>query len=260
MIAVVVLWAASPCSMLRADDDVPVPDAAGRTASNQSITIDPPPPTLDSEAPASGEGESDPEAMATQHAETADQEKTEKPPLRLSGPVRRSRAETVVGGERPVTSAFDVGSLVALGVVLLIVVAVFWFLRKLVPSLRHVDHAALQVVARASVSPKHNVALIRLGRRYILIGVGGDRMNRLCEVSEPQEVAELTAHFGGTSHGPGSVFSQLLARETQEFDEVEGVEHEGRRRADRTSPLENDAERIPGLIRLRQRLRSLKAG
>jgi len=104
----------------------------------------------------------------------------------------------------------------ALMIVLALVAVVFYALRRFVPSMRAPDHGAIRVVARTALTPKHSVALIRLGRRFVLIGVSGDRLNTLAEVNDADEVGALAALVGGAaSQGD---FSHALADESMSYE------------------------------------------
>ena len=49
----------------------------------------------------------------------------------------------------------------------------------------------IEVLARATIGARQQVALVRLGRRLVLVGSGPSGMSPLAEVSDPQEVADL---------------------------------------------------------------------
>ncbi len=105
----------------------------------------------------------------------------------------------------------------ALAIVLALLGAGAWAIRRWMPMARVADSSVLRVVARACLSPKHNLALVRVGRRFVLVGVSGDRVNTLCEVCDPDEAAQLTACCD-TSGKPGvGAFDDLLLRETVDY-------------------------------------------
>ena len=72
----------------------------------------------------------------------------------------------------------------------------------------------MRVVARTSLTPKQHVVLAQLGARFVLIGVSPDRMQTLCEIHNPDEVAELTARLGMPAARAGRAFDEQL------FDEA----------------------------------------
>lgn len=54
---------------------------------------------------------------------------------------------------------------------------------------------AIEVIARAPLSPRQQVMLIRVGRRLIVVGDSGSQMNALCELSDSDEVAALVGQL-----------------------------------------------------------------
>ena len=105
----------------------------------------------------------------------------------------------------------------ALAVVLVLIGTAAWALRRWMPARRRGDSRLLQVVGRTSLSPKHSVALIQLGRRFVMVGISGDKMSRLCEVFEPDEVAELAAQRADTTGQGTGGFERLLLEEAAEY-------------------------------------------
>ena len=55
---------------------------------------------------------------------------------------------------------------------------------------------AIQVVARASLGPREQLSLVRVGERLVLVGSGPGGMTPLTEVDDPDEVASLLAAAG----------------------------------------------------------------
>lgn len=104
----------------------------------------------------------------------------------------------------------------SLGIVLAIILIVVWAVRRCMPNLRGGGISALRVVGRVGLSPKHSVALISVGRRVVLVGMSGDRLTRICEVTDPEEVAELVPTAGASRSGTRE-FETLLAREVDEY-------------------------------------------
>ncbi len=60
-----------------------------------------------------------------------------------------------------------------------------------------------------------------------MVGVGGDRLSALCEVSDPDEVAELLGRVGA-SHAPPveKGFEKMLLSETGEYKTAVNAEDE----------------------------------
>lgn len=99
----------------------------------------------------------------------------------------------------------------AIVVVAIIVIGRTW--KKLgLPGAGGKSSGALQVVSRLTLSPKQQVLLIRVGRRAVLVGNSGTRMDRLCEIADAEEVAGLL----------GQTASERDDSVTSSFDEVLG--------------------------------------
>ncbi len=114
----------------------------------------------------------------------------------------------------------------ALGIVLAGIAFAAWAVRRWVPTMRGGEVGVLRVVGRAALSPKHSVALVSLGRRFVMVGLAGDRVTPICEVTDPEEVAELTLRTGMPSECPERRFEAELASEEDRYVEsrVEAVE------------------------------------
>ena len=68
---------------------------------------------------------------------------------------------------------------------------------------------AMEVVAQAPLAGRQQLALVRLGRRLVLVGTGPTGMSALAEVTDPAEVAELLAEVG---RGGGKALERLTER------------------------------------------------
>ncbi|NIA20603.1 MAG: hypothetical protein GWP05_01245, partial [Anaerolineaceae bacterium] len=110
---------------------------------------------------------------------------------------RSSDIEKKLIGDDPSKTKSDDGfgwlSLVApLVVVLLVIVLVFWAVRKYVPGMRRLTGSSVvRVLARTYLSPRQSVTLIKVGRRILVVGQTADRLSRLGEISDGEEVSEL---------------------------------------------------------------------
>jgi flagellar biogenesis protein FliO len=142
--------------------------------------------------PCAGGQETRPEAGGTAGPPTArpgaDDDKAGKPlPPRSSSDIEARR----VG--RKATS--DGGWWKTLGALAVVVAAIFVVrivLRRLAGTGgMHRHGQPIEVLARATIGARQQVALVRLGRRLVLVGSGPSGMSPLAEVSDPQEVADL---------------------------------------------------------------------
>ena len=136
------------------------------------------------------------------------------------------------------------------------IVAVYLLMRRFTPGGKMADHGLLKVVARASLSPKHHVALVRVGEaRLVLVGLSSDRVTPLCEVTQPEEVADLlAAQSPGKASADRRVFGNLLQRQHLEFEDAD--EDVGDSLLADPPSLNDTTKRIGGL---RDRLTALRA-
>jgi flagellar biogenesis protein FliO len=82
----------------------------------------------------------------------------------------------------------------AMAVVVVLILLARWGLRKLGPAAAGGRGGkGLDVLASVSLSPRHQLRLVRLGRRVVLVGVGPEGLAALSEVTDPAEVADLLA-------------------------------------------------------------------
>jgi len=105
----------------------------------------------------------------------------------------------------------------ALAIVLGLVACLYWAVRRWTPSARAAETGLLRVAARASLSPKHGLALIQLGNRFVLVGIGPNRVDAICDVTDPEEVALLAARTTGRGSPSAQAFDDLLDREAAGF-------------------------------------------
>jgi len=175
-----------------ADDSVtgPMLEGGAKTTSNQSVSLETP-------------------AILPAPAE-----EVEPKPVRR-GRQAPDRGESTVTTTRPPRGiAWYQSPIAALGIVLAVIAAAYALLRRCIPTLRHTEHSALRIVARAGLSPKHSVALVQVGRQFVLVGISGEQVSLLCDITDPSAVAELTAHVGTAGRSAG--FEQLLGDESAE--------------------------------------------
>ena len=70
----------------------------------------------------------------------------------------------------------------------------------------------LNVVARAPLTPRHQLYLLHMGRRLVLIGAGAEGLATLAEVTDPDEIGELLT---AAKAGPGSLTKTLQPKANQ---------------------------------------------
>lgn len=108
----------------------------------------------------------------------------------------------------------------ALAVVAVLIFAARWFLRRWSAAGPAGLAGPMEVLARASVAPRQQLLLVRLGQRLVLIGAGGGAMSTLAEVTDPAEVNELMQAVKSAKDG---TFAGLLTRYAKGKSSAKGV-------------------------------------
>ena len=146
--------------------------------------------------------------------------------------------------------------LVALMIVLGLVWLAYWAVRRWMPTVRAGESQVLRIVARTTLAPKQHLALIRVGRQFVLIGVSPDRVDRLCVIDDAEDVSELVLRTDGDSAAKASKFDEELVREVGEYGR--GAVLESAESHPRGGAAVSD--RRASLTALLDRLRSLQTG
>jgi len=246
-------WLMSP-QLCQADEphQQPASSDARQVAPNQSVVLDDRRDEVDETSEGRADGLRAP-------AEMADAGGAERQSERLSTQLRRRDPQ------RPKRTAADLSDgksapwfrtgLGALGIVLALIVLAVWLVRRWLPAARVVDSSVLNIVGRASLSPKHSLALVQVGRRFVLVGISSDRLSGLCEVADPDEVAELSVRTGAGMKPPQRAFGDLLLHETESYQEADHDEPES------AESVRAEGPRISRpLTELLKKLRNVKVG
>lgn len=104
----------------------------------------------------------------------------------------------------------------ALGLVLAAIAGCYFLVRRFVPGSVMSEQDGMRIIARAAVTPKQSLALVRVGRRLVMVGVSPESMATLAEITDPEEVDEMSLsieHHVGRSSG----FGRYLSRESAGF-------------------------------------------
>ena len=86
--------------------------------------------------------------------------------------------------------------MLSLGGVALLIVGLGYVYRKMVGQ-QQAKGGAVTLVSRSILTPKHQVMVLRVGHRLIVVGDGGSGMNTLCEIDDPAEVSAVLIAAGG---------------------------------------------------------------
>lgn len=149
---------------------------------------------------------------------------------------RRSESFQTRHAKAPAASDVDPGGgasalpwyrsgMAATAAVLGLIYLVYRMARRYVPGAVRTDHGVLTVAARTMVGPKQSVALLQVGRRrYVLVGISGDRMTALSELTDADEVAELAAGILTKAAAGARSFEKDLAGAGDRMARLEAAE------------------------------------
>lgn len=228
------LWMMSPA---QANDETQA-EAAAHAAANAALTLDgleaeaaPPAGAAASAATSPGETQS-PAAPDTAEslypaapAGEQDAQPAASAPRRLiprGAPARPEAAAESAGADAPAVAShlpaaapWYRGPYAALGAVLALIAVLTVLARRYVPSARPVAGGVLRVVGRVPVGAKQSAALLQVGRRLVLVGIGPEGLRTLSEITDAEETALI---LGKTASPPQERFDNLLAEELDEYD------------------------------------------
>ena len=123
--------------------------------------------------------------------------------------------------------------LVVLGLIFFAALAV----RKFMPrGMRASGGSAINILARQHLSSKQSLCLVQVGRRVVLVGVTGEQMSALSEITDREELADLTVKLARSA--PSSFSATLEKLGGAEDDAVDDEpELELPRRSDLTNAV-----------------------
>ncbi len=71
--------------------------------------------------------------------------------------------------------------------------------------------AAVSLIGRTVITPRHQVMVLKVGHRLVVVGDAGHGMQPLCEISDPEEVASVLATCGKASAEFDSIKADAFA-------------------------------------------------
>ena len=80
--------------------------------------------------------------------------------------------------------------LFSLGLVLAVMLAILWAVRKLMPGMAGMG-GGMRLLGRLSLGPRRFVALVEVAGEVLVLGVGGDGIRLLYKVEDPQALEEI---------------------------------------------------------------------
>ncbi|MGB0716463.1 MAG: flagellar biosynthetic protein FliO [Phycisphaerae bacterium] len=143
----------------------------------------------------------------------------------------------------------------ALALVLGLIFLCYWLVRRFVPGGVAQEQAGMKVIARAAVSPKQSLALVRLGQRLVMVGVSPDSMTALAEITDPDEVSAIALGLQGPADARAADvrtggFRGLLKTASDSYDHAAQADH---------ATDENRHESSPGHSRTEKKIDSMRA-
>ena len=138
----------------------------------------------------------------------------------------------------------------ALAIVLVLIAAMFYFLRGYARRNRWSEPGkVMPVLARTVLDSRHFLTLVQVGRRLLVLGVSPDKVSILSEITDPCEALEIAAQAGAQ-------FNVL-----PDFDTVLGHatrQHDGDKAEDKHQDDELHRVRMPSSSALRGLLKRLR--
>lgn len=140
----------------------------------------------------------------------------------------------------------------AMGVVIGLIFLFRWCGRKMFAgAAAQKSTKVVQVLSRCVIAPKQQVLLIRVGRRVVVVGDTGSQLSPLCEIQDPDEVAELIGAAGSErSTSAAKPFGSFFGRAKDAFSKTERDEETSVPQEDEEFPAPSDVDRadIAGTI------------
>jgi flagellar biogenesis protein FliO len=117
--------------------------------------------------------------------------------------------------------------LTSLAIVGLLIVVLGWGWKRFMPvGGRSPGAQAVRVAAQVQITPKHQVFVLSVGSRLLVVGDSGHGMNPLATIDDPEEAASVLAQCGKAeaAHDPvkADAFSATLAEAEDDLDGDDG--------------------------------------
>jgi flagellar protein FliO/FliZ len=217
-----------------------LPDPPMRDAAPRAVAVRDSPPTISSNQSVSIDGESlvRPDSMDAARVAPPNDPQTEPsivPDAQVGSPLtpadsanphrsllrglrKRSSSDFGIGSNEARSTPWYRTGLGALAVVLGLIATLYVFARRWLPSARiGGDDGVMRVVGRTALSPRQSLALVRVGRRFVVVGVSPDRVDAVCDITDSDEVADLAAQSSAKGLSGSSGFATWLNREAADY-------------------------------------------
>jgi flagellar biogenesis protein FliO len=77
---------------------------------------------------------------------------------------------------------------------------------------------AVQVLTRSPLSPRHQLMVLRVGRRLIVVADGGGQMNTLSEITDPTKSPRCSASSRTTTAGAAAKFGSVFGKMRRPYE------------------------------------------
>ncbi len=105
---------------------------------------------------------------------------------------------------------------------------------------RRKESRLIQVLARTPLSPKQQLVVVRVAERAFVLGVSPERIEKVCEMSDPREVIALSRQEG---------FDVELERQKSRFaSEPPPAAPDGNGSDEELEPYRHEIERLKSLV------------
>jgi flagellar biogenesis protein FliO len=101
--------------------------------------------------------------------------------------------------------------------VAVLIVGLGWACRRMLASRQPPAESGVTLVARSLLTPRHQVLVLRVGRRVLVVGDSGHGMNLLCQITDPQESAALLGEPEDQGEAGTIAFEEPPEDETWDF-------------------------------------------
>lgn len=193
-------------------------ERAGVTASNQSVALE----STGQGSPSAGTGLSavDPASSVAVDVPSAPESSTARyePRVDRESPRRMRRSAAAAPGEDGAGAPWYRTSLGATSVVLALIAGAYYAAKRFLPSLTIQESRGVRVLSRAALTPRQSVALVAVGQRVLVVGIGTESVRLLVDVNDPVEASELVARSGARDVKQARAFEQALEREVVAFE------------------------------------------
>ncbi len=127
-------------------------------------------------------------------------QESDPPATQSAAGVAASVEDGKLGGTSNEPSANPYGAwgqmLLAMGIVVAMIVALGWLVKRLSGGRTRQNGGVLRLIARTNLSPKHQMFLVRMGNRLVLVGAGPQGLATLSEITDAAEASELLQSAG----------------------------------------------------------------